>query len=252
MIAQSLSGRAPTRTALLEIAAGSIASALAAQAGGADRIELCDNLHEGGTTPSYGTLASARDQLRIPLHVLIRPRGGDFLYDAMELEVMRRDIETCVRLGVDGVVIGALDADGAVGIGQCRELIEAAGKLSVTFHRAFDVACDQSQALETVVALACERILTSGAQATALEGADAIAALVRQADGRIHIVAGGGVTAANIRELVARTGAPEYHSSARAARISAMRHRPAAIHGLETDWTQTDAERVRALVSALR
>jgi copper homeostasis protein len=238
------------RTPLLEIAARSIASALAAQAGGADRLELCENLHEGGTTPSYGTLAIARDKLRIPLQVLIRPRGGDFLYDAAELEVMRRDIETCVRLGMDGVVIGALDADGAVAIAQCRELITAAGKLSVTFHRAFDVARGQAQALETLVALGCKRVLTSGAHATALEGADAIAALVRQAGDRICIMAGGGVTAANARELVARTGAPEFHSSGSATRISAMRHRAAWMRGLDPDWTQTDAECVRALVAA--
>ncbi|MGO4777824.1 copper homeostasis protein CutC, partial [Lysobacter sp. 2RAB21] len=114
-----------TTRKLLEISANSLASALAAQAGGADRVELCENLREGGTTPSYGTIAVARDRLRVPMYVLIRPRGGDFLYDENDLTVMRADVETCVRLGCDGVVIGALDADGAVDAGVCAELIAA-------------------------------------------------------------------------------------------------------------------------------
>ena len=142
---------------LLEIAANSLGSALAAQAGGADRIELCENLGEGGTTPSYGTLARVRERLSIPVFALVRPRGGDFLYDADELEVMKRDIETCALLGCDGVVIGALDAEGDVDQASCRELIAAAGTMSVTFHRAFDATRDQVQALETIIALGCGR-----------------------------------------------------------------------------------------------
>jgi copper homeostasis protein len=237
---------------LLEIAANSLGSALAAQAGGADRIELCENLGEGGTTPSYGTIAVARERLRIPLYVLIRPRGGDFLYDEGEREVMLRDIGTCVQLGCDGVVIGALDADGEVDQATCRELVAAAGALGVTFHRAFDAARAPLQALEAVIALGCERVLTSGAQVDALAGATGIAALVRQAGSRLRVMAGAGVTAANLGELVARSGAREFHASARAVRASAMRHRNDRLQGLEPDRMQTDSERVRELVAALR
>lgn len=236
---------------LLEIAANSLGSALAAQAGGADRIELCENLAEGGTTPSYGTLALVRERLHIPVFVLIRPRGGDFLYDADELEVMKRDIETCARLGCDGVVIGALNADGNVDDAGCRELIAAAGAMHVTFHRAFDAARDQVQALEAIIALGCSRVLTSGAAASALDGVETIAARVRQANDRIGILVGAGVTAASLPALVARSCAREFHGSARALRTSAMRHRNEALLGLEPDWMQTDADHVRALVAAL-
>ncbi|ALN62695.1 copper homeostasis protein CutC [Lysobacter antibioticus] len=236
----------------LEISANSLGSALAAQAGGADRVELCENLAEGGTTPSYGTLAVARDRLRIPLYVLIRPRGGDFFYDEPELAVMRADIETCVRLGCDGVVIGALDADGDVDSALCRELIAAAGSLGVTFHRAFDAARDQGSALEAAVALGCERILTSGAAAKAWDGADRIATLVAQAAGRIRLMAGAGVTAQNIVALAQRAGVDELHASAKMPKRSAMRYRNEALAGLSADWEQSDEQRVRELVQALR
>lgn len=240
---------APARP-LLEIAAGSLASALAAQDGGADRIELCENLGEGGCTPSYGTLAVARERLRIPLYVLIRPRPGDFLYGEMECEAMLRDIETCVRLGCDGVVLGALDADGAVDMPMCRALIDAAGKLGVTFHRAFDIARDPAKGLEDVIALGCERLLTSGGRATAPEGMEAIASAVRQSAGRIRVMAGAGIAPANVRDVVARSGAHEVHASARSLRVSSMRHRH-ALPGLSPDWPQTDVDVVRALRQAL-
>ncbi len=236
----------------LEISANSLASALAAQEGGADRVELCENLGEGGTTPSYGAIAVARERLRIPLYVLIRPRGGDFLYDSAEREAMLADIQACVRLGCDGVVIGALDADGEVDTALCAELVAAAGPLGTTFHRAFDAARDPARALEAAVALGCERILTSGAAADAWAGADRIAALVAQAAGRIALMAGAGVTADNIRALAERSGADELHASAKAPRRSAMRYRNPALAGLSPDWVQSDAARVRALADALR
>nr|WP_255784072.1 copper homeostasis protein CutC [Lysobacter chinensis] len=235
----------------MEIAANSLASALAAQAGGADRIELCENLGDGGCTPSYGTIAAARDRLRIPLYVLIRPRGGDFLYDAGECEAMCRDIEACVRLGCDGVVIGALDADGDVDRMACRELVTVAGPLGVTFHRALDVARDPSAALEAAIDLGCERVLTSGAKASAPEGAETIAALVRQAAGRIRVMAGAGVDPGNIALLRERSGADEFHASAGALRRSAMRHRT-HLPGLTPDWRQSDRDTVAALRDALR
>jgi copper homeostasis protein len=236
---------------ILEIAANSLASALAAQEGGADRIELCANLAEGGTTPSYGTLATTRDALHIPIYVLIRPRAGDFFYGANERDEMVHDIEICARLGCEGVVIGALDIDGDIDVALCRDLVAAAGKLGVTFHRAFDVARDQRAALETVISLGCERVLTSGARTSAREGRDTIAALVAQAGTRLHVMAGGGVRAEQLPELIAQTGANEFHASAGAPRISTMRHRNENLRGLDADWTQSDVENVRRLRAAL-
>lgn len=235
----------------LEIAANSLASALAAQAGGADRIELCENLGEGGCTPSFGTIAAVRDRLEIPLYVLIRPRGGDFRYDEGECEVMLRDIDACVRLGCDGVVIGALDAGGDVDMDTCRTLVEAAGPLGLTFHRALDVARDPQDALEAAVELGCERVLTSGAQANALAGADAIATLVRQAAGRIRVMAGAGIDPGNVATLRDRSNADEFHASAGALRRSSMRHR-ARLPGLEPDWRQSDRDIVAALRAQLQ
>lgn len=235
---------------LLEIAAGSLGSALSAQAGGADRVELCENLVEGGCTPSSGTLAVARDRLHIPLHVLIRPRGGDFLYDAAEREVMLRDVAHCARLGCDGVVIGALDATGAVDLATCGALRDAAGGMALTFHRAIDVAADPLAALDAAIALGCSRVLTSGGRDTALAGAQHIAAMVAHAAGRIRVMAGAGVDAANVAQLLRASRADEVHASAGALRHSAMSHR-VALAGLEPDWRQTDEGRVRALRMAL-
>lgn len=237
---------------LLEIAAGSLGSALAAQAGGADRVELCANLDEGGTTPSYGTIAIARDRVRIPLYVLIRQRAGDFCYDAADVEVMLRDVEACRGLGCDGVVIGALDADGNVDEAVCRTLIAAADPLGVTFHRAFDAARDQARALETIIALGCERVLTSGGETTALAGAERVAAFVRQAGGRLRVMAGAGITADNIRDVAHRSGARELHASARTLRASATRHRNDRLQGLAADWRETDSDVVRAMMDQLR
>lgn len=236
---------------ILEIAAGSPASALVAQHAGADRVELCEGLAYGGTTPSYGALAMARERLRIPLFVLVRPRAGDFLYDAREAEVMLRDIECCVRLGCDGIVAGALDADGNVDQSLCPQLVCAAGPLPVTFHRAFDAVRDPAQALEQVIGLGFARVLTSGGCATAVDGAGNVAAHVRRAAGRIVVMPGAGIDAGNIAMLAARTGAREFHASAKAPRMSAMRFRAPALAGLTADWTETDPAHVRALRVAL-
>ncbi|MBS0581616.1 MAG: copper homeostasis protein CutC [Proteobacteria bacterium] len=237
---------------LLEIAAASIGSAVTAQEGGADRVELCANLREGGTTPSYGTLAEARKRLRIPIHVLIRPRGGDFLYNDAEVATMLRDIAACVQAGADGVVIGALDADGDIDVALCRRLIDAAGPLDSTFHRAFDAARDRKASLEAIIGLGCKRVLSSGGAQSAPEGADALAQLVRQAAGRIAIMAGGGINADNVRELLARTGVTECHGSASGEHRSGMHLRRTDLPGLEPDFLQTDVARVRALAAALR
>lgn len=235
---------------LLEIAAGSLASALAAQEGGADRIELCGSLAEGGITPSLGTLAVVRERVHVPLYVLIRPRGGDFLYEEADFEIMRRDIETCVRLGCDGVVIGALNADGGVDP-RCRELVAAAGKLGVTFHRALDASADLKRSLDDVIALGCERVLTSGGCASALLGAQAIGDLAEQAAGRILIMAGAGIRSANLIEVARLSGAHEFHGSARAAHRSLMRYRNPALQDLSPDTEQTSVAEVWAMKSQL-
>ena len=240
-----------SRRYLLEIASNSVASALAAQEGGADRIELFDNLAQGGTTPSRGSVAVARDQLRIPLFVLIRPRPGDFHYDAQETEIMLRDIESCRQLGCDGVVIGALTADGEVDRAICRELVAAAGPLGITFHRAFDAARDLPAALEQVVALGCQRILSSGGAASALAGSDMLRQLGQQAAGRIQLMAGAGLDADTIAAVASGSGCRELHASAKATCLSAMRHQNPALIGLENDWTQSDAGLVRGLRRAL-
>lgn len=235
---------------ILEIVANSVASALAAQEGGADRIELCENLGEGGCTPSYGTIATARERLRIPLYVLIRPRAGDFVYAEVERETMMRDIEACVRLGCDGVVIGALDTAGDVDIATCRELIAVAGTTGITFHRALDCARDRSAALESAIALGCERVLTSGGAADALEGAGGIAVLARQAGPRIGVMAGAGIRAGNVRALASLTGVTQFHASARSMRGSiAQGMNP--LPGLSPAHFQTDVAQVRALRTSL-
>jgi copper homeostasis protein len=237
---------------LLEIAANSVASALAAQDGGADRIELCAALELGGLTPSYAQIALARDRLRIPIYALIRPRGGDFLYTDLECETMLRDIETCKALGCDGVVIGVLDASGRIDQARGRALVAAAGKLGVTFHRAFDVTADPRRALEDAIAIGCERVLTSGAQVNALAGANLIAALIAQAAGRIVVMPGAGIDERNIATLRAATPAREFHASAKRALPSAMSNAPFALPGMDAGELRSDVEQVRALVGALR
>ena len=239
-----------TRHVSLEIAAGSLASALAAQEGGADRVELCGSLAEGGITPSYGTLAMVRERVRIPVYVLIRPRGGDFLYDDAEFETMYRDVETCVRVGVDGVVIGALSADGHVDP-RCRELVRIAGKLGATFHRAIDASADLSRSLEDSIGLGCERVLTSGGCANALAGAQVIANLVDQSRDRIVIMAGAGIRSANLIDIATRTNAHEFHGSARAVRRSSMRYLNPALQDLPPDFDQSSVAEVRAMKEQL-
>lgn len=199
----------------LEICAASLASCIAAEEGGADRIELCDNLLEGGTTPSYATIALAREKVKIALYPIIRPRGGDFLYDDMEFAIMQKDIALCKDLGCDGVVIGLLTADGKVDKVRTRALVELAWPMGVTFHRAFDMTDNAFQALEDIIETGCERILTSGQRNTAPEGTELIQQLVEKAAGRIAIMAGSGVRAGNVAALAAATKAQEYHTTAK-------------------------------------
>ena len=191
----------------VEVCANGVESCIAAQQGGADRVELCAGIPEGGTTPSYGEIKVARRVLTTTrLHVIIRPRGGDFLYTDLEMERMAADIAVCRELGVDGVVFGCLKADGTIDVEKNRYLLECARGMSVTYHRAFDRTCDAQQALETVIDLGFDRILTSGQQPRAIQGVDLLQRLNRQAAGRIILMAGSGVTEDNIRDIRQATG----------------------------------------------
>jgi len=199
----------------LEVCANSITSALAAQNGGAVRVELCDNLYAGGTTPSPGQITAARKLLHIKLYVLVRPRGGDFLYTDTEFETMLTDVKYCIEAGCDGIVIGILKADGSIDKERCTQLINLAKQAGIgtTFHRAFDMCANQFQALEEIIEMGFERILTSGGNSTAMDGAEAIAALVKKADGRISIMAGSGISEANVADLVRATDLTEVHGT---------------------------------------
>jgi len=242
---------------LVEACVDSVASALAAEAGGAGRIELCDNLVEGGTTPSAATIAVACERLTIPVFVIVRPRGGDFLYSDLELEIMRRDILQAKALGAQGVVLGVLRADGTVDVARARPLVAAARPLAVTHHRAFDVTPDPAEALEAIIELGADRVLTSGQAPTAPEGIEVIAAAVRQAAGRIGILPGAGIDVSNARRLVEATGVREIHVRGTSVLPSPMRYRnprvdfggrlTAADHLLEV----TDPDLIREIVAAV-
>ena len=240
-------------TPLLEVAANSVVSAIAAQDGGAGRVELCAALEVGGLTPSHAQIALARERLRIPLYVLVRPRAGDFLYRDEECETMLRDIETCAVLGCNGVVLGMLDAQGDVDIARNRVLVSAARAkgLGVTFHRAIDVSRDPLRALEDIISLGCERVLSSGAQASAPLGAALLREMVSRAADRIVVMPGAGIDAGNIAALRGSTGAHEFHASAKRSSPSGMLHASAPSLGMDAGETRTDIDAVRALVAAM-
>ena len=197
---------------LVEAAVETLHSALAAERAGAGRIELCASLSDGGTTPSAGLIAAVAERVRIPVFVLIRPRGGGFVYSDDEIGVMLRDIKLGSTLGIDGIVIGVLTPENLVDVGHARALIEAAEGLPVTFHRAFDFTRNLPEALEHLIDAGVSRILTSGGEATALDGASVISALVVRAADRITVMAGGGIRENNVRELIARTRVCEVHT----------------------------------------
>jgi copper homeostasis protein len=197
---------------LVEAATGTLDSVLGAERAGANRIELCGNLSEGGTTPAGGLIATVVGRRGLPVFVMIRPRSGDFVYSENEFETMIRDIELTRTMGIAGIVTGALDANGRVDAMRTRTLVEAAGGLPVTFHRAIDSAVNLPAALEAVIEAGVRRVLTSGGAPTALEGVDVIAALVEQARERVSIIAGGGVREHNVRDVIARSGVREVHA----------------------------------------
>ena len=243
----------------IEICANSVASCLQAQKGGAYRVELCAGIPEGGTTPSYGETAVARQLLDIKLNIIIRPRGGDFLYSEVEHQAMLHDIEMAKKLGVDGVVIGCLKANGTIDMERNKELIDAAKGMNVTFHRAFDMCKDPFESLEQIISLGCDRVLTSGQQPTAIEGVSLLAELVAKANGRIIIMPGSGVNEDNIATIAAETKATEFHFSAREPIDSKMEYGNPNLKMGGTvvsidEFIQniTDAEKVRRTIDKLK
>ena len=239
-----------------EICANSVASCIAAQEGGADRVELCAGIPEGGTTPSYGMIRNARESISIALNVIIRPRGGDFLYSDKEIQEMIYDIQMAKELGADGLVFGCLNPDGTVDINTMSRLMEAAGETPVTYHRAYDHTNDPFKALEDIISLGCARILTSGCRPTALEGAELLAQLVEKAGDRIIIMPGCGVRETNIADIARLSGAGEFHFSARESVESGMVFRnPEVAMGSEDDpygYVATTARRVAATIEPLK
>lgn len=244
-----------------EICANSVESCLAAQEGGADRVELCAGIPEGGTTPSYGEIKLARKLLtKTKLHVIIRPRGGDFLYTPLELERMEEDIRICRELGVDGVVFGCLTEEGEIDREVNRRLVELARPMSVTFHRAFDRTADPMKALEDIISLGCNRILTSGQQPKAIDGISLLAQLEKKLKEYplppIQLLAGSGVNEENIRQIFDATGIHEYHFSARVNVVSKMKHYNHEVYmgtkgADESNSLVTSAEKVRNTIKQL-
>jgi copper homeostasis protein len=239
---------------ILEVCVDSVESAVAAQEGGADRVELCDNLLEGGTTPSAGTIQLARKHLTIGLNVIIRPRGGDFDYSDLEFDVMKADVQIAKNLGANGVVIGILTKDGTVDMERTRTLVELARPMSVTFHRAFDMTRDPHEALESLINLGVDRVLTSGQENSVLEGLDLIADLVQKAEERIVVMPGGGITERNFDKIIAQSGAREAHVLATTTVGSSMLYRNSRpfmggeLRPPEFTRSVTDANRVRQFV----
>jgi copper homeostasis protein len=238
---------------IIEIATSDYNTTKAAVEGGADRVELCANLMEGGTTPSFGMIRQCREAFSVSLYPIIRPRGGDFLYTDEEFSIMLKEVMFCNEMGCDGVVIGLLNSDGTIDEKRTGELVKAAYPLGVTFHRAFDRCKDPFVALEQLIKLGCERILTSGQKPTVSEGIDMIAELNKLADDRIIIMPGSGLRKENIKMLAVKTGCTEFHSSLRSKTKSGMEFIHPAFAGSEESYTNNfiDSNEVRALRTAL-
>lgn len=242
----------------IEIVVYNLESAMKAQEGGADRIELCDNPADGGTTPSAGMIELVRQSLTIDVFVMIRPRGGDFLYSNYEFHAMKRDIAMCQKLSVDGVVFGILNSDGTIDKKRCQELIAKAKPLKVTCHRAFDMTRDPFQALEDCIEVGFDRVLTSGREPQAAQGAALIGELVKRAAGRIAIMPGSGVSEENVQEIVKASGVDEIHFSAVAFRESGMQYANERIASMgqggsgEYQLRTVDPQRIRRVRELLR
>ena len=241
---------------IIEACVNSAISAIEAQKGGADRVELCENLHDGGTTPSAGSIAFARKNLQIGLLVMIRPRGGDFLYSADEFQIMKEDIRVSKNLGADGVVFGILLPDGTIDKERMKILIDLARPMGITCHRAFDMTANPYQAMEDLMSLGIDRILTSGQQPTAPQGSGLIRELITQAKDRIIIMPGSGVKEHNVAALVSATGAKEVHIHLEKQEPSRMIFKQPTVYmgkpeQTEFEYTLTDWERISKLRSAI-
>lgn len=242
---------------LIEVCASTMQSAINAQSGGAKRIELCDNLYQGGTTPGPGTLELAREMLTIGINVLIRPRGGDFLYSEIEFETIKRDILFCKKIGCDGVVIGFLNADGTINIRQTVEAIELARPMSITFHRAFDMTVEPFTALDQLIEMGIDRLLTAGQKNKAPDGAGLIAELVIRAGKNLIVMPGSGINENNIAWMQKTTGAKEFHLTGQKPVASLMQFRKEGIFlgGIpqipEYEIAETDVERIRNVVEII-
>jgi copper homeostasis protein len=240
---------------ICEICVDSVAGVRSARAAGAHRVELCADLLEGGITPSRGMIRAARRIEGLKLHVIVRPRGGDFLYDEDEFAAMAVDIETAKAEGADGVVIGLLTAAGVIDAARTRELIARARPLSVTFHRAFDMTPDPFAALETLIELGADRVLTSGQEVSVLEGLPLITELIRHAGERIVVMPGAGVTARNVERIVATAKPKEIHFAALELAAGAMRFRRdhvfmgGELRPPEYDRLVTSADTIRAVMA---
>lgn len=243
---------------LLEICANSVESSLAAEKGGADRVELCDNLLEGGTTPSIGAIKQARKLLSIKLHVIIRPRGGDFLYNPTELEIIKHDINECKNQGVDGVVFGMLKPDGSIDKNICSQLVDLSYPMKTTFHRAFDMVKDPFESLYDLISIGFDILLTSGLQNKAEQGSELITELIDKSDNKIDIMPGSGINEENILQIAKKTKAKNFHVSLRKTIDSQMIFRNdfikmGGVQGIsEFQSSITDIDRVRKIRSILR
>ena len=235
----------------LEVIGFNIESCIAAQEGGANRIELCSGPGEGGTTPSYAFIKAAREKLHIDLYVMIRPRGGDFLYSDEEFEIMKNDIAVCKQLSCNGIVTGILTTDGKVDVKRNRELIELAYPMQATFHRAFDRVANPAEALETLIELGFERILTSGLRPRGVEGIEMLSQLVKQANERIIIMPGSGVNSENIISIAKGSGVKELHSSAGIYAKSKMEFQNPDMNE-SLDHFTVDKEEVKKIIELLK
>jgi len=241
----------------LEICLDSVESAIAAAQGGADRVELCADLLEGGITPSAGLIAATRQKISIGLQVMVRPRGGDFCNSEAEFEIMRKDVRMAKQLGANGVVLGILDAEGNIDVRRTRELVELARPLNVTHHRAFDMTNDLFRALEDVISTGADRILTSGGEATVSQGLGVITRLVKAAGDRIIIMPGGGITQGDVREVAHKGGAKEIHVGLGKEAPSPMRFRNdkiamGSVEGYEYKRMVVQAAEVAGIVESLK
>jgi copper homeostasis protein len=241
----------------LEICADNIESAIVAQNAGADRVELCTDLQEGGTTPGFGSIVSARNNLNIGLNIIIRPRGGDFLYSDLEYDIMRRDIDICGECGVDGIVLGILRTDGTIDVERTAKLIEFAHPMNATFHRAFDMCSNPVLGLEEVISTGAVRLLTSGQKNKAEDGMEMISQLVHQAGERIIIMPGSGINESNIVQIARITGAKEFHLTGRKIIDSEMLYRNNRINMGDSSASNefsrrvSDLEKIKSIVKIL-